>query len=127
MKLSWSDIAMDDSCIDLGINLLDSEKSSSPLFEEFVSKANALGIDKRVSFKFICLMISVMGGLQIYLPKEDSFKSLIAYRMIYKEFTGSNANELASKYDLSVQAIGRIVKACRTADKKARDSIAGLK
>lgn len=126
MNLDWVDIAKDDCAIDLAINLMSSNKSSSAFFDEFIDKAVSFGFSKREAFKFVCLMISTIGGLQVYLPKEDNFKKLITYRLIYRDFKGSNTDELAMKYGLSVQTIGRIVSACRTADKEARKAIEGL-
>ena len=123
MNLDWADIANNESYIDIAIKILGLNESNSIFFEEFMSKAESVGFDKREAFKFVCLMVSVMGGMQIYLPKELSFKKLIAHRLIYKEFTGSNTRDLAKKYDLSMAAVSRVISACRAADKEARGLI----
>lgn len=126
MNLDWIDIANNESYIDIAIKILGLNESNSAFFEEFMIKAESTGFDKRDAFKFVCLMVSVMGGMQVYLPKEIAFKKLIAHRVLYKEFTGSNTRELAEKYDLSMAAVLRAISACRAADKKARELIKGL-
>lgn len=49
------------------------------------------------------------GGLLLYFPKGDSLLRRDRDLKIYKAFNGSNHDELAQKYDTSVQHIYRII------------------
>lgn len=50
------------------------------------------------------------GGLNFYLPKDIVSKVRSRDAQIYDEFTGDNHEELALKYDMSIQYIYRIVR-----------------
>lgn len=50
------------------------------------------------------------GGQIVYIPMDLIARLSGRNAQIYKEFTGDNASELASKYGLSVQQIYRIIK-----------------
>ncbi|AZQ10122.1 Mor transcription activator family protein [Shewanella khirikhana] len=127
MSVNWNDIAKDNKAIEIGLNIIKQNRGNSLFFDELMTRAKSLGFDEKESFKFISLLISVVGGSQIYLPKEESFKKLIVFRLVYADFTGDNVSELSKKYDLSAQAIFRIVKACRAADKESRKAMEGVK
>ncbi len=126
MALSWLDIAKSEDAIDIALNVLEENSELGYFFEEFINNSKELNIEKKQAFKFICLLISTLGGQQIYLPKEESYKSYLTYRLIYSEFNGNNSNELSQKYNVSVQHIGRVVEACRVADREARKVTNGV-
>ncbi|BCV65526.1 hypothetical protein TUM17387_08850 [Shewanella carassii] len=126
MSIKWCDIAKNENAINIGIEIINNNSGSGLFFDEFISKCSDLGFEDKVTFKFISLLISVCGGSQIYLPKEESFKKLIVYRLVYDEFSGNNITELSKKYNISEQAVYRIVKACREADRESRKAIEGL-
>ena len=50
------------------------------------------------------------GGQNIYVPMDLVGRLSLRNAQIYREFTGDNQPELATKYDLSVQTIYRILK-----------------
>ncbi|MEA5313393.1 Mor transcription activator family protein [Vibrio parahaemolyticus] len=125
MNVTWLDIANNNESIDLAIEVLSLNPDNKFLFSEFLNKCKEFNLNSTDSFKFICVMIHLFGGIQIYLPKEASFKKLVVYKMIYSEFNGRNTVELAEKYSMSKQAVYRIVKACTKAEVDARKSISG--
>ena len=127
MSIEWLDIAKKESALDVVIDLINMNPSKSKIFEEFIAVSKALDFDERDIVKFICLMIAVFGGSQIYLPNEQSFKQAVIYRLIYKNFKGDNTAELSRQYGMSVIAIQRVIKACRKADNEMRKVIGEIK
>lgn len=127
MSISWLDIAKNESALGVVIDLIKMNPSKTILFDEFLSRSKEFNLNERDTVKFICLMVSIFGGTQVYLPREDPFKQAAIYRMIYKEFKGNNTSELARKYGMSVMAIQRGIKACRKADAEIRKAMDGLK
>lgn len=125
MSMTWLDIANNDESIDLAIEVLSLNPDNNFLFSEFLDKCKEFNLNASDSFKFICVMIDLFGGIQVYLPKESSFKKLVVYKMIYSEFNGRNTRELANKFSMSTQAVHRIIKACTKAEVDARKSISG--
>lgn len=126
MSIDWVDIANDDKSIDVAIRVLSINEDTGSFFKDFLCRTEEAGIDNKEAFKFICLMISAFGGLQVYMPKESTFKKLVTYQLIYTEFKGNNAKELSNKYSISMQAVYRIIKACTKADvmaRKAKESL----
>ncbi|HHC6514870.1 TPA: Mor transcription activator family protein [Vibrio parahaemolyticus] len=120
VSISWADIAKNEDHIDVALDVLAMNPDNEFIFDLFLSKAKEIGLDKRDAFKFICLMISDFGGLQFYLPKDSTYKKLVVYKLIHKEFDGTNVKELSKKYSMSTQTIYRIIKACTKADREAR-------
>ncbi|MEA5334813.1 Mor transcription activator family protein [Vibrio parahaemolyticus] len=120
VSISWADIAKNEEHIDIALDVLAINPDNEFIFNFFLSKVEEIGLDKREAFKFICLMVSNFGGLQFYLPKDSTYKKLVVYKLIHKEFNGANVKELSKKYSMSTQAIYRIVKACNEADREAR-------
>jgi Mor family transcriptional regulator len=55
------------------------------------------------------------GGQQVYIPMDLLARNKDRNAAIYREFTGDNVADLASKHGLSIQAIYRIIKAERAA------------
>ncbi|GLQ73542.1 hypothetical protein OPW13_13535 [Vibrio europaeus] len=127
MSISWLDIANKDMALNVVIDLIKMNPSKTKVFDEFLSRSKEFNLEERDTVKFICLMVSVFGGCQIYLPSDDAFKQAVTYRLIYKEFKGNNANELSRKYGMSVIAIQRVIKACRKADAEIRKAMDGVK
>lgn len=126
MAIEWVDIANDDNALDIVIDLIKMNPSKTKVFDEFLSRAKELELGEKETVKFICLMVAVFGGSQIYLPNDETFKLLVIYRLIYNDFTGNNTSELSRKYGMSVPAIQRVVKACRKADLEARKALQGI-
>lgn len=54
-------------------------------------------------------LVIAYGGLQLYIPKPDSFSRTARNEQIRAEFTGSNFKELASRYGLTEVQIRSIV------------------
>lgn len=127
MSISWLDIANKEMALDVVIDLINMNPSKTKVFEDFLARAKEFNLEERDTVKFICLMVSVFGGSQIYLPSDDAFKQAVTYRLIYKEFKGNNTNELSKKYGMSVITIQRVIKACRKADVEIRKAMDGLK
>ncbi len=125
MSLNFSDIADDEYAINVALDVLQNNTDVGEFFSNFFEASKKLGIEEGTSFKFVCLMISMLGGQQVYLPKEEVFKQYLEYQLIYNEFSGNNVDELAKKYKTSTQNVFRIVKACRKADVESRKQISG--
>ncbi len=53
------------------------------------------------------------GGQNVYIPMDLVGRRSLRNVQIYREFSGNNIPELASKYDLSVQCVYRIIKVQR--------------
>lgn len=53
------------------------------------------------------------GGQNLYIPYDLAGRLLSRNQVMYSEFTGGNASELAQKYGISVQQVHRIIKAMR--------------
>lgn len=53
------------------------------------------------------------GGQLIYVPMDLVGRLISRNEMLYREFSGMNAYDLAKKYQLSVQQVYRIIKAMR--------------
>jgi len=51
------------------------------------------------------------GGLMVYIPKDRARWRSVRDKKIKADFTGKNVPELAMKYQLSLQAIYKILKA----------------
>lgn len=71
----------------------------------------AKGDKAKFRFHFLKLFGEFNSGLNVYIPKMDSFTIKNARNnLIRKEFNGSNHSELSAKYGLSLQYIYKIVK-----------------
>lgn len=73
------------------------------LNEEQLELADLIGLD---NYKKLVLNY---GGLQLYIPKPDSFSRTARNEQIRAEFTGSNFKELATRYGLTEVQIRSIV------------------
>lgn len=76
---------------------------ASDLNEEQLQLAELIGLD---NFKKLVL---TFGGLNLYIPKKDSFNRAARNEEIRRKFTGSNFKELAAEYDLTEVQIRSIV------------------
>lgn len=54
-------------------------------------------------------IVAALGGDNLYVPKVESVIRMARNRRIYKEFTGFNQKELATKYNLTTRHIRSIV------------------
>lgn len=76
---------------------------ASDLNEEQLQLAELIGLD---NFKKLVL---TFGGLNLYIPKKDSFNRAARNEEIRQKFTGANFKELAAEYDLTEVQIRSIV------------------
>ncbi|EKQ3592440.1 hypothetical protein V6969_002199 [Vibrio parahaemolyticus] len=127
MEMNWIEIAKNEDAVNIALNLLKDNTEIDWFFDELIAESEALGIDKPEAFKLICVMISILGGQQVYLPKELHFNRYLSYRLIYSDFNGNNANEVAKKHNVSSAHVIRVVKACTKADREARKALEGIK
>jgi len=123
--MKWSDVTKDEEAIEIlkGILKGDCNIKHSEYFVDFFSHARVAGFNDEQAAKFVAILISSLGGMQVYLPRGDSMLSVITYRKIYNEFTGDNYRELALKYSMTESSIRRKVKACISADREMRKLI----
>lgn len=73
------------------------------LNEEQLELAELIGLE---NYK---RLVQHYGGLQLYIPKPDSFSRAARNEQIKAEFTGSNFKELATRYGLTEVQIRSIV------------------
>lgn len=76
---------------------------ASDLNEEQLQLVELIGLD---NFQKLVL---TFGGLNIYIPKKDSFNRAARNEEIRSKFTGGNFKELAAAYDLTEVQIRSIV------------------
>ena len=75
----------------------------SDLDEEQQQVAELIGLD---NYK---RLVSVFGGLSIYIPKADAWERMARDEQIREEFDGYNFKELAGRYGLTEVRIRSIV------------------
>lgn len=75
----------------------------SDLDEEQQQVAELIGLD---NYK---RLVSVFGGLSIYIPKADAWERMARDEQIREEFDGYNFKELARRYGLTEVRIRSIV------------------
>ncbi|MEZ8136620.1 Mor transcription activator family protein [Vibrio splendidus] len=79
------------------------------VFEHVLQKH---GIDNSgLTFQLVFELMQYGGGVQLYIPKPDSIVKTILYKLIAKEFDGSNFSALARRYSCSTNQVRRIVNA----------------
>lgn len=66
-------------------------------------------------------LVEVFGGDVFYFPKVESVIRTARNRRIYKEFTGYNHRELASKYNLTTRYVRDIVQEQRRVNPKSKE------
>lgn len=76
--------------------------------DDFKDDAMALLVDL-VGLEQAKKIVVALGGDNIYVPKVESVIRMARNRRIYKEFTGFNQKELATKYNLTPRHIRGIV------------------
>ncbi|MEF1256941.1 Mor transcription activator family protein [Vibrio sp. M260112] len=126
MEMNWIEIAKNKDAVNIALTVLKDNSGIDWFFDEFIAESENLGIDKSEAFKLICVMISILGGQQVYLPKEVHFNRYLSYRLIYSDFNGNNTNEVAKKHNVSAAHVIRVVKACAKADREARNALEGV-
>ena len=55
------------------------------------------------------------GGINVFIPKDKSLDRMARNSEIFRQFTGGNHEELALKFDMSIQHIYRVVERARAA------------
>ncbi len=73
------------------------------LQEQHREYAQVIGLDNLLKLS------DNFGGTSIYIPQRKELEKNRIYRLIYKEFDGSNLHELAKKYKVSKSTIYTIV------------------
>lgn len=115
---------MDETPSHIGAALL--QDLSDKLAESAHSR---LGIDKDTAEKFAkeaaIRLAGDWGGQLIYIPMDLAGRLISRNEVLYREFTGGNASELAFKYQLSVQQVYRIIKAMRAERTTKQHSLFG--
>ena len=66
-------------------------------------------------------LVEVFGGDVFYFPKVESVIRSARNRRIYKEFTGYNHKELATKYNLTTRYVREIVQEQRKIKPKIKE------
>jgi len=66
-------------------------------------------------------LVEVFGGDMFYFPKVESVIRTARNRRIYKEFTGYNHKELATRYNLTTRYVRDVVKEQRKIEPKTKE------
>ncbi|MDK2598627.1 Mor transcription activator family protein [Pseudoalteromonas obscura] len=84
---------------------------------EFVAASSQTKLNESDSYKLALSVVDnvrhAFGGQQLYISKGRTLDSLILKNKVWNEFTGQNQAELASKYNVSLPYIYRIVQSMR--------------
>lgn len=72
--------------------------------DRYQKVAELIGVENMVKLSRLTM------GAEVYFPKVESIYREARNRNIRKEYTGYNGIELARKYDLTIDQIGRILK-----------------
>ncbi|MBU8910669.1 MAG: hypothetical protein KOO65_05315 [Desulfobacterales bacterium] len=67
-------------------------------------------------------LVEVFGGDAFYFPKVESVIRIARNRRIYKEFTGYNHKELATRYNLTTRYIREVVHEQRRIKPKTKEA-----
>lgn len=79
------------------------ELTLDDLQEQHREYAKIIGLDNLLKLS------DAFGGSNIYIPQRKELEKYKIYHMIYKEFDGSNLQELTQKYGVSKSTIYKIV------------------
>lgn len=66
-------------------------------------------------------LVEIFGGDMFYFPKVESVIRTARNRRIYKEFTGFNHKELATRYNLTTRYVRNVVKEQRKIEPKTKE------
>ncbi|MFG6336335.1 MAG: hypothetical protein K1W20_12860 [Lachnospiraceae bacterium] len=99
------------------------ELTLDDLQEQHREYAEVIGLDNLLK------MSDAFGGTNIYIPQRRELEKYKIYSMIYREFDGSNLQELTQKYGVSKTTVYNIVQEKRqeisSRVKRERDSLPG--
>lgn len=79
------------------------ELTLDDLQEQHRSYAEIIGLDNLLKLS------DAFGGTNIYIPQRKELEKYKIYNMIYKEFDGSNLQELTQRYGVSKTTVYNIV------------------
>lgn len=88
---------------------------------EPIAKAlrESLGVSEEMaeaaSVEVTLLFAHLWGGQVIYIPKGVSIQASKLHQQIYDDFTGRNHHQVATKHNVSVQYVYRVIKRMRAA------------
>lgn len=79
------------------------ELTLDDLQEQHRGYAEIIGLDNLLKLS------DAFGGTNIYIPQRRELEKYKVYNMIYREFDGSNLQELTQKYGVSKSTVYKIV------------------
>lgn len=79
--------------------------------------------DEKFEMYLTLMFCSVFGGMQFYLPRVSQMARVIQDIQIYREFDGTNVDEVARKYKVSQRGVYSIVKRQSELAKQARRAL----
>jgi len=85
-------------------------KMQTTIRSVFIQEGDAPVLAEEQARKVVVALSNEFGGKQIYFPKMYRQYKTLLHHQIIAEFDGSNHNELAKKYNLSVSQIYNITK-----------------
>lgn len=77
-------------------------------------------VDTKIAITLLNSICKEFGGVQFYLPRGRQLEAEIQNLSIWHEFKGDNVEELARKYDKSMQHIWRVIAKMRAREIKNR-------
>lgn len=82
----------------------------SAVYEAFLSKGKAAPEAEACAEIAVDAIYTVFRGNYLYIPFSTATKKAAIHARIFAEFDGHNQQELSRRYEMSVQAIYRIIK-----------------
>ena len=126
-NISWIELSKNEDVHNAVLSRLENDKTLlGEVFTALRKELNNQLSDSEIISVFCCIC-DYFGGAQVYFPSGHSLKSAVSGFLIYKEFNGENANELARKYKTSHQHIYRLVEKHRNAEREARKQVEQFK
>ncbi|MGL5668238.1 MAG: Mor transcription activator family protein [Shewanella sp.] len=77
-------------------------------------------VDTKIAITLLNSICKEFGGVQFYLPRGCHLEAEIMNLSIWHEFKGNNVEELARKYEKSMNHIWRVIKKMRSREVKNR-------